>query len=96
MNMSRVEDIINELKNRKASIACNGKKGLLIYLKDLGFTVVSGSTPGHKVFTHERLSELSGFISFSIDCGHKPKREMKKTYVVKTISILSKYKDFLS
>jgi len=94
--MSLVHEIIEDLSRRKKSVACLGKQGLRNYLSDLGFTDTEGKTPGHRVFTHEMLSRQADFISFSIDCGHKPKREMKFQYVVKTIKILQKYDQHLN
>ncbi|MCU7781984.1 hypothetical protein [Lelliottia amnigena] len=93
--MSKVEEIIQDLRRRKASVACEGKKGLRMYLQDLGFVDVPGKTDGHRIFTHPTLSQHSSFISFSIDCGHRPRREMKTPYVVKTVKILQTYQDLL-
>ncbi|HBQ6716699.1 TPA: hypothetical protein L9K80_000405 [Klebsiella quasipneumoniae subsp. similipneumoniae] len=93
--MSKVEDIIHDLKRRKASVACEGKNGLRMYLQDLGFIDIPGKTDGHRIFTHPKLSEHSNFISFSIDCGHRPRREMKTPYVVKTVKVLQSYQDLL-
>jgi len=93
--MSKVENIIQDLSRRKASVACEGKGGLRMYLSDLGFIDVPGKTPGHRVFTHKLLSSESDFISFSIDCGHRPKREMKTPYVLKTVKVLKTYQELL-
>lgn len=90
--MSAVNDIINYLSQRKSSVSCAGKHGLRKFMRDLGFEDTEGVTPGHRVFTHDRLAECTGFISTSIDCGHRPQREMKKPYVVKIIGVLRKYK----
>lgn len=60
-------------------------------MKDLGFDDVPGDTPGHRVFTHKKLNQVAGFTSTSIDCGHKPRREMKLSYVVKILRTLKKY-----
>lgn len=90
--MSEVNDIITFLSQRKSAVSCAGKRGLQKFMKDLGFEDSEGNTPGHRVFTHERLSRCSEFISTSIDCGHRPQREMKLAYVVKIIGVLRKYK----
>lgn len=42
-------------------------------MKDLGFEDTGGETPGHRIFTHDGLNNLSGFTSISIDCGQIPK-----------------------
>lgn len=95
ITMSSVRTIIDDLKRRKNAVACAGKGGLQLYLKGLGFDDTEGDTPGHRVFTHKKLSEEAGFISFSVDCGHRPRREMKLPYVVKVIRSLEKYEEFL-
>ena len=93
--MSKVRDIIEDLSRRKNDVACDGKGGLRLYLAELGFDDAPGKTIGHRIFTNQRLSDESEFISFSIDCGHKPRRSMKFPYVVKTINILRKYQAVL-
>ena len=93
--MSSVNDIIEHLSRRKSSVACAGKDGLLGFLRDLGFDDSPGDTPGHRIFTHSKLNELAGFTTTSIDCGHKPRREMKLSYVVKIIGVLKKYQPYL-
>lgn len=93
--MSAVNEIIEYLSKRKASVSCAGKSGLQKFMRDLGFEDTGGSTPGHRVFTHDRLSGCTEFTSTSIDCGHKPKREMKMQYVVKIISVLRTYQSEL-
>lgn len=95
--MCLIDEIIEDLKSRKAAVACDGKAGLIAYMNELGFIFKKGNVAGHKVFCHKGLSEKTNgrFTTHSIDCGHKPKRPMKKPYVTKTISILSKYRDEL-
>lgn len=90
--MSEVNDIITFLSQRKAAVTCAGKRGLQKFMNDLGFEDTEGVTPGHRVFTHERLSKCAGFISISVDCGHRPQREMKLPYVVRILGVLRKYK----
>jgi len=98
IDMSRLQEIIDDLGKRKRSVACNGKTGLLAYLEELGFTWSDGKTDGHKVFVHAQLTKLTGgsFKTFSLDCGHKPNREMKFQYVVLTIRTLKKYQSELT
>lgn len=67
----------------------------MVLLRSLGFSDTEGDAPGHRIFTHERLSRDADFISFSIDCGHRPSRDMKLPYVVKTISLLRKFEELL-
>jgi len=93
--MSKVLKIINDLSMRKRAVSCEGKSGLRLYLKELGFTDTAGKTEGHRVFTHSWLNEMSGFLSFSIDCGHRPNREMRLPYVIITIKILRDYQEYL-
>lgn len=93
--MSRVSDIIDYLSKRKSSVACAGKNGLQGFMRELGFEDSPGDTPGHRVFTHDKLNELAGFTSTSIDCGHKPRREMKLNYVVNILRVLRKYQNHL-
>ncbi len=95
--MSRIQEIIDDLTARKRSISCNGKAGLLLYMEELGFSWTEGKTDGHKVFSHKFLTkDTSGqFTTHSIDCGHKPKRNMKFQYVVNTIRVLRKYESNL-
>jgi len=91
--MNQVQTIIEDLTARKRSVSCNGKAGLLLIMKDLGFIWKEGKTDGHKVFVHPKLSLLSNsqFTSHSIDCGHAPKKPMKFPYVLKTINLFKKY-----
>lgn len=91
--MSKLSAIIEDLSQRKRTIACNGKSGLLLVLDGLGFKWTEGKATGHKVFVHPFLSKKTsgGFTTHGVDCGHKPDREMKFQYVVKTISLLKKY-----
>lgn len=93
--MSSVNYIINYMSQRKNAITCAGKDGLRNFMKELGFDDTAGVTKGHRIFTHTRLSDVSEFISTSIDCGHKPSRNMKLPYVVNTIRVLKKYKTHL-
>ncbi|HHR6140838.1 TPA: hypothetical protein ACS72N_001115 [Providencia alcalifaciens] len=93
--MSKIQDVIDDLTKRKKSISCNGSRGLLVILTTLGFEFKDGKTAGHKVFTHYNLSQISEFKTHSIDCGHKPGREMKFQYVQNTIRLLNQYKDEL-
>lgn len=93
--MSRVNEIVTYLSKRKSSISCAGSNGLREFMKELGFDDTQGDTPGHRVFTHQKLSQMAGFISTSVDCGHKPRREMKLPYVVKTLNTLRKYQVLL-
>ena len=90
---------IKYLSQRKSQIKCNGKQGLLIIMRDLGFHISNGRGE-HKVFTHPELSNRTRdseqfFISHSIDCGHQPNRLMKLAYVVKTICFLRQYQPIL-
>jgi hypothetical protein len=96
--MNQVQSIIEDLTARKRSISCNGKTGLLLFMKELGFTWKDGKTDGHKVFVHPELNELSKgqFTTHSIDCGHAPKKPMKFPYVLKTINLFKKYEVELS
>ena len=89
--MSKIQDVIDDLVRRKRSVSCNGGTGLLFILRDLGFVDKEGQTPGHRVFTHPKLSKLTDYTTHSIDCEHKPNREMKFQYVQNTIRILRKY-----
>lgn len=93
--MSKIQEIIDDLNRRKKAVSCDGSTGLLIILQSIGFTFKDSKTLGHRVFTHKKLSEISEFTTHSIDCGHKPKREMRFQYVQKTISLLNKYKNEL-
>lgn len=95
IKMSKVKDIIDDLSRRKNDVACDGKAGLRFYLATLGFDDNPGKTIGHRVFTHQKLSDDSEFISFSIDCGHSMRKGMKLPYVVKTIAMLRKYQPYL-
>lgn len=94
-NMSRTQDVINELVKRKKSISCNGSKGLLLYLESLGFKHKEGKTVGHRIFTHPQLSSISDYKTHSVDCGHKPNRDMKHAYITNTLRVLNQYKDEL-
>ena len=64
-------------------------------MRDLGFDDTEGDTPGHRVFTHVKLNEMADFTTTSIDCGHKPRREMKPCYVLKILKVLRKYQSQL-
>lgn len=96
--MSRIDEIIDDLDKRKKAISCNGKGGLLLYLQELGFTWKDSKTEGHKVFVHKELTaETSGeFTTYSVDCGHKPNRDMKFQYVANSIRVLKKYRTELT
>lgn len=93
--MTRVQEIINELTRRKRSIPCGGSSGVLILLEELGFTHTAGKTDGHRVFVNKELSELSDFTTHSVDCGHKPNRDMNFRYIVKTITKLKLHQNEL-
>ncbi|WP_449649255.1 hypothetical protein [Rahnella aceris] len=86
--MTRVEEIISDLQQRKKSISCCGKKGLLPLMEELGFIHKAGKTEGHRLFIHCELSLLGSFKTHSVDCGHHPNRSMKFQYIVTTISKL--------
>lgn len=92
--MSRLEEIIEDLQQRKRAISCNGKDGLLLYMTEIGFLWKDGKTEGHKVFVHPSLTSFTEglFTTHSIDCGHSPKREMKFQYIISTLRVLNKYK----
>lgn len=91
--MSRIDEILEDLRSRKRAVSCNGKAGLLAYMDEMGFISKSGKSPNHKVFVHKQLTETSNneFKSHSIDCGHAPKKPMKFSYVVNTIRLMEKY-----
>lgn len=94
-----ISEIIEYLSQRKNQIQCNGKQGLLVIMRDLGFHITNGRGE-HRIFTHPKLSNRTRdseqfFISHSIDCGHQPNRPMKLAYVVKTISLLRQYQPIL-
>ncbi|PKM21140.1 MAG: hypothetical protein CVV11_06700 [Gammaproteobacteria bacterium HGW-Gammaproteobacteria-15] len=93
-----VKSIIDDLATRKKSISCCGKGGLLEILSGLGFSYKGGASENHKVFTHKYLTEASSgrFTTFSIDCGHMPKRPMKLPYVQNVIRILGSYENELN
>jgi hypothetical protein len=97
-----VKSIIDDLATRKKSISCCGKNGLLEILSNLGFSYKGGASDAHKIFTHKYLNEKSkgAFKTFSIDCGHMPKKPMKLPYVVDVLKILNIYEseldDFLN
>lgn len=93
--MTRVEEIISDLETRKRSVSCGGSSGLLIFMEELGFTHKAGKTEGHRLFFHTKLSADTGFRTHSIDCGHKPNRNMKFQYVIQTISKLKLYQSEL-
>jgi hypothetical protein len=92
--MSKVDDLIRTLTEKKRNTACCGKGGLLKSLESLGFSHTGGKSDNHKVFTHKRLSELtdSEYKTHSIDCGHNPSKEMKFPYVLQVVKLLKKYK----
>ncbi len=96
--MNRVSEILQSLKKRKNSVSCYGKSGLLMYMVELGFLHKDGKTAGHRIFTHKSLTDLTmgEFRTHSIDCGHAPKRPMKKPYVISTIKMIEKYQIELS
>lgn len=96
--MSRLDEIIDDLRKRKRSISCNGKDGLLLYMQEIGFTWKDGKTEGHKVFIHNDLTRktMGTFTTHSIDCGHQPKKAMKFQYIVSTINVLTKYNSELT
>lgn len=93
--MTRVNEIIVDISRRKKAISCNGSTGLLVMLEELGFMHKAGKTEGHRVFVHPKLSKQSDFKTHSVDCGHKPNRNMKFQYVVNTIGKLRQYQSEL-
>lgn len=95
-HMTAIEEVIESLKHRKASIACNGRDGLLLALESLGFEHRAGKTEGHRVFSHDKWSDFTGtYVPLSIDCGHKPKRNMNPVYVQRAINFLETNKEIL-
>ncbi|EPC4027962.1 hypothetical protein ACRZOU_003762 [Aeromonas salmonicida] len=94
VRMTETEEVIESLKHRKASIACNGKDGLLLALESLGFGHRAGKAEGHRVFYHDKWSEITGaYVPLTINCGHKLNQNMKPVYVQKVISFLEMNKD---
>jgi len=96
--MGKVSDIIEDLERRKASVCCESTTGLFVLLGELKFEYkLSNSSKGHAVFIHPELTQLTdgSFTTISVNCGHKPKKEMKKPYVVNVIRMLKSYQSEL-
>ncbi|MCO6539808.1 MAG: hypothetical protein J6569_06710 [Gilliamella sp.] len=93
-----IQSKIEYLKKRTANISCNGKAGIVSFLTDLGFSMTTGKSAQHKIFSFKKLTIITDgkFKTFSIDCGHAPKKPMKISYVHNIIKLLEKYeKDLL-
>ena len=91
--MTKVADAIESLAHRKRSVACKGKTGLRLLMEGLGFKDTAGVAPNHRIFTHTALSDVTDFISTSVDCTHHQNKPMKMPYVLKILGVLRKYKD---
>jgi len=88
--MNEVQETIDFLIINKKNLCCEAKPNLLEPLEALGFEVCPKKA-GHKVIIHVALSQKTGFCSFSIDCGHKPKKAMKLCYPSNAIKVLRTY-----
>ena len=85
----QIQNTINSLQQRKASLCCNDVKSLLV---SLGFEVRDGKQGGHKVFVHQGIPS---FMSGSFNCGHGKNPEIKPAYILKIIQILKHHRDEL-
>jgi len=86
----KVEDALEELKNRKRLITCSTLKKIL---KDLGFDVRKGKA-GHHQFQHDGLE---GFQGGSFNCGHGKFENniLKVPYVTNAANFIKMYKEEL-
>lgn len=65
---------------------------LVRVLAELGFTVQSGKSSGHKVVKHPRIKGLY----FNFDCGHGRDPQPKSVYVDSVRRVLGQFRDELS
>ena len=71
----QIQNTINSLQQRKASLCCDDVKSLLV---SMGFEVRDAKQGGHKVFVHQGLPS---FLSGSFNCGHGKNPEIKPAYI---------------
>ncbi len=82
-------EVIAELNARKGNLRCSE---VTKFLKSLGFEVKEGKSPGHKIFTHDKLND---FFSGSYNCGHGKNPEIKRAYIGKIVGILEYHQSTL-
>jgi hypothetical protein len=84
-----VDEIIANLLQRKRSLR---RSELEDALRSLGFSVRAGSSGGHRVFTHPKLS---AFYGSRFNGGHGQDAEILPVYVGQVIKVLRMYKSEL-
>lgn len=68
---------------------CSELKDLI---EELGFEVRDGRKGGHKLYFHDGLKD---FLSASYNCDHGKNPEIKRSYIIKVIRVIKKYKSEL-
>ncbi len=86
MRLSQVKEEFALKKNR---LRCHE---VIRLLASLGFEVRSGSSGGHKIFTH---SGIRDFHSASFNCGHGKNPEIKPAYITNILKVITRYEDAL-
>jgi hypothetical protein len=87
--MSKVEDVIGELRQREQSLRCSD---LVSLLTALGCDVTRGKSGKHCTVEHPAIDGLAG----NFDGGHGKDSELKPCYVRNMRKLVEKYADELS
>lgn len=88
--MTVIDDVIEQLRQKKASMRCSDMKSLL---ESLHFEITDGSTRNHKLVSHDGIT---GFIGSNYDCGHGNNPQIKSNYVIKMRRLVEKYRSELA
>ena len=87
--MSLIDDTIDELRAREASLRCHELKA---FLEKLGYEIRDGKKGNHKTVTHPHIP---AFFGSSFDCGHGKNPEINKRYVSNMRKLISQHKEEL-
>jgi hypothetical protein len=85
----KIQSVIDTLNSGKGNLCC---KDVIKLLRSLDFEVRDGKKGGHKIYTHNGLTE---FYSASFNCGHGKNPEIKPAYIGKIVRIIETYQDSL-
>ncbi len=84
----KYDEIVGDLRLRKASVRCDELIGCL---EGLGFVVRRGRNGKHYTFTHPKLTGFSG----NFDCGHGRNPPVLPVYIGRVIKLLDQYESEL-
>lgn len=80
---SRYDDVLQHLRQARASLRCADVKA---QLEQLGFRVRDAKKGNHKLYFHDHIA---GFQGSNYDCGHE--KHVKTCYIRNIIGVIEKY-----